>query len=348
MASGGGDLKKCYQCATCSTVCTQSPASAPFPRKQILKAQWGLKQQLVADPAIWLCHDCRECTAQCPRGARPSEVLGAIRKQVIQHLSFPSLFGQWTANPKALPLLALLPVLIFAVIAWGSPAPTHGGAREFADVFPIAVLEPLFFAVAGFVVLAFAIGLVRLARASGMPHPARAILGGLAPAAAEIATHKRFGECGAELSRRIGHLLTFYGFVALALVGTVVGIASMAGLMRTPLELTNPLKIFANVAAVVILAGTVLLLFDRLRDAEKRRSSTFFDWFFLPALFLVVVTGIASELLRLAQAAPVMYWVYAVHLVLIFSLFVSAPYSKFAHLAYRTVAIALARNNKTL
>ena len=29
LASGGGDLKKCYQCATCSVVCELSPENRP-------------------------------------------------------------------------------------------------------------------------------------------------------------------------------------------------------------------------------------------------------------------------------------------------------------------------------
>ncbi len=53
-----------------------------------------------------------------------------------------------------------------------------------------------------------------------------------------------------------------------------------------------------------------------------------------------MATGISSELLRLSHAASAMYAVYFVHLVLIFALFLYAPYSKFAHLLYRTVAIA--------
>ena len=56
----------------------------------------------------------------------------------------------------------------------------------------------------------------------------------------------------------------------------------------------------------------------------------------------MALTGIVSEIMRLAQFGLLMYLIYYVHLVLIFALFLYAPYSKFAHLAYRTVALAAA------
>ena len=93
-------------------------------------------------------------------------------------------------------------------------------------------------------------------------------------------------------------------------------------------------------SAVVILCGGLLLLLERVRDPIKRAASNYFDWFFLLTLVGVALTGILSELMRLAQLAAWMYPIYFVHLVLIFALFLYAPYSKFAHLAYRTVAVA--------
>jgi quinone-modifying oxidoreductase subunit QmoC len=89
----------------------------------------------------------------------------------------------------------------------------------------------------------------------------------------------------------------------------------------------------------VILVGLAFLFVDRVGNSRNRAASTYFDWFFLLTLGGVVATGVLSEALRLSQASA-MFPVYFVHLVLILALFLYAPYSKFAHLVYRTVAIA--------
>ncbi|MGA2324956.1 MAG: quinone-interacting membrane-bound oxidoreductase complex subunit QmoC [Bryobacteraceae bacterium] len=339
MSSGGAGLKKCFQCAACSAVCNLSPEDSPFPRRQIIAAQWGLKERVVGDPALWLCHDCGDCTVQCPRGARPSDTLGALRQAAIKHFAVPQALAKAVASPKMLVLLLLVPALIFAGIALWAPK-TELDPLKFASVFPIGVLEPLFFIVAGLVALAFATGIARFVRALRASGASAPILAGLAPALKEILAHSRFSKCDRGGNRRLGHLLTLWGFAGLALMGTVVGIGTMAGIVHTPLALTNPLKIFANLCAVAILAGSITLLAERTRDPVERTASTYFDWFFLLTLVGVVVTGIGSELLRLARAAGTMYVVYFVHLVLIFALFLYAPYSKFAHFVYRTVAMA--------
>ena len=338
IGSGGGDLKKCFQRATCSTVCTLSPDDRPFPRKQMIEAQWGLKEKVLAGPAIWLCHNCGDCTVYCPRGARPGDVFGALRREAIKHFACPGFMGRLVNSPKALLLLVLVPVLLFGA-QWARGPETAGARGEFAKEYPLPLLESLFFLICGLVLIAFVAGLVRFVKALRAGGAGAPILSNLPAVLIEVMSHRKFADCGAEKNRYYGHLLTLWGFLGLAIVGTVIGMGVMAGMIHTPLPLASPLKIFANLSALVILAGVLILLADRLGDAEKRSRSTYFDWFFLVVLGGIVLTGVASQVLR-EMETWIMYPVYFVHLVLVFMLFVYAPYSKLAHMVYRTVAMA--------
>jgi quinone-modifying oxidoreductase subunit QmoC len=345
VARGGGDLKACYQCATCSVTCALSPEDRPFPRRQMLYAQWGLKQRLIGDPAIWLCHNCGDCTTRCPRGAKPGEVFGALRGEVIRACSVPGFLGSLLAKPSGAVVLALVGVVVFGLLAMAGPMfaggePAAGAAPEFADLYPLWLIETFFFSLCGLIVVAFLAGVarfIRALRASGADGP---ILSGLIPAAVAIMTHERFGRCSEARARHIGHLTMFWGFLGLATVSTIIGFATMGGVMHTPLAQTHPLKILGNLSGVVAVVGVALLLGDRLRNPAKRAASTYFDWFFIWTMAGVIVTGALIQALRLAASVPWMYVWYVVHLVLVFALFVSAPYTKFAHVAYRTVAMA--------
>ena len=113
---GGESLKKCYQCATCSVVCNVTPEDNPFPRKEMVLAQWGQKDKLIASADVWLCHQCSDCTAYCPRGAKPGEVLNAIRKQSIKEVAMIPLFAKIATDPKLIWLLFAIPVVIFFAI----------------------------------------------------------------------------------------------------------------------------------------------------------------------------------------------------------------------------------------
>ena len=339
LGEGGEDLKKCYQCATCSSVCALSSEEIPFPRKQMIQAQWGLKDRLLGDPAIWLCHNCGDCTVRCPRDVKPGAVMGALRAQAIKNYAFPRFMGTLTSQPRYLPLLLAVPVLIFgAIAAWGPREAT--GELEFGNVFADPVLEGLFWVVALLAIIVYVVGIARMVRALRSAGHDGKILPALIPAAVEIVSHKRFAECGAEKSRYWGHLLTLFGFLGLFVVGAVVGMGALSGLIHPPLSIFNPLKLLANISTLVIAAGLIVMLVERMGSREDRGPNTYFDWFFLLVLAGIVLTGMLSEILRLGESATLMFPVYFVHLVLIFCLFLYGPYSKFSHFIYRTIAMA--------
>lgn len=100
---GGDTLKKCYQCASCSVACPISPENSPFPRKEMIAASWGLKDRLIKNGDIWLCHNCGDCTDLCPRGAAPGDVLAAIRAAAITEYAQPKAVAKAVNDPKKLP-----------------------------------------------------------------------------------------------------------------------------------------------------------------------------------------------------------------------------------------------------
>ena len=57
----------------------------------------------------------------------------------------------------------------------------------------------------------------------------------------------------------------------------------------------------------------------------------------------VGVTGLGAEVLRLIGTVKAGYLVYYLHLVSVMMLFLYMPYTKFAHLVYRTCAMTFER-----
>ena len=129
--------------------------------------------------------------------------------------------------------------------------------------------------------------------------------------------------------------------------GTVVGVGFMFHLITLPLEDNGGIwvffKVLLNVGAVALIAGTAILLWYRTSRPERQTKGSYFDYFFLTALLGTGVTGLLTELCRWITPQPVAFAVYFVHLVFVFCLLGYAPWSKLAHLVYRTVALAHAR-----
>jgi quinone-modifying oxidoreductase, subunit QmoC len=379
IAVGGGDLKKCFQCATCSVVCGLSNGPSPFPRKEMIWAQWGLKDRLVADPDIWLCHQCNDCSLRCPRGARPGDVLAAVRQKAIEHFAFPSVMGRLVNSLRAAPImLVLIPavLLALAILARGPIESAVGyvdpHAHEFyAYFFPHWLLIVFYTTLTLLTFSGLIVGLFRfwkrMKAADLEAGRGDAVLGfvpSMVGAVKAVLTHARFGKCTDQARRKTSHLMAFYGFIGLFVVTVwavldlylmpLLGVDSLY-----PFGLLHPMKIVANVAGILLVVGAGKAILDRMNAPEDgNHQSTSFDWIFVWLLLLVGLSGFAVEVFRFVAegaaapgtfahdgsfAAPA-YSIYFIHLVLVFGLLVYLPYSKFAHMWYRTVAMIYAEH----
>jgi quinone-modifying oxidoreductase subunit QmoC len=350
IVSGGGDLKKCYQCSTCTVVCNVTPDDKPFPRKEMVHAQWGLKDKLISNPDIWLCHQCSDCTAYCPRGAKPGEVIGAIRKMAIKNYSVPSVLANMVADPKYIFVLFAIPVIILlgitASLGTLFEVPRVDGKIVYSKFMPIIFIDIVYVLAAAFAVGAFAMGIRKYWKdmSGGMKFQGN-LFSSIKETILEILAHKRFQKCNVAKDRKIAHLLVFYSFIGLAITTTLAIIYIYGFNYKSPYPLYDPLKIIGNISGVALLIGIGLVASNRIKNAAKAGLGSYFDWLFIVVVAVIAVTGMGAQFLRLADIGFLAYPTYFLHLVFVFFLFAYAPFSKMAHMIYRTTAMVFARHS---
>lgn len=351
---GGDTLKKCFQCATCSVACPISPDTKPFPRKEMIAASWGLKDRLVGNADIWLCHNCGDCSTLCPRGAKPGDVLAAVRAQAVTEYAVPRSLGKMVNDPKQLPILLAIPAVIFIVLGLitgllnFSPA---GDEIVHSKFFSTWLVDLIMVPASIWTVAIFALGIKSFmndihqnALADGKtnketiePIEFLKALGRMIPV---ILRHDKFNECSENRERSTTHMMVFFGFVGLFIVTSIFFVVLYVFQIHGPYSQLNPVKWLGNVAGISLVIGSLLMIKDRA--AKTDQISSYKDWSLLGLALGLGLTGLLTEMTRLGGLAGLSYLIYFIHLMLVFCLFVYLPYSKLAHLVYRTVALTYA------
>jgi len=348
IASGGDTLKKCYQCDTCSVVCNPTPDSKPFPRKEMLQAQWGQKNVL-KDPDIWLCHQCSDCTVYCPRGAKPGEVMGALRKMCIQEYATPPLLAKMVGDPKFLLALIAFPVLLLlaALKVTGHlamPTGTIAYSKLFPTLLVVAIFVPAFF----FAAAVLGKGVLAYWKDINEASPWKVKVGGnlvgnLIATLKDIVFHNKFRQCEITYPRSTNHLFVMFGFIFLAIVTGWGFLNEWVLHHESPYFLLSPIKLLAMAGTAALLYGIFNIIKARQANAEQAGLGGYYDWFFIYVVFAVGATGLLSWLFRLVGIRILAYPTYFLHLTSVFCLFFYAPYTKMAHMVYRTTAMLYAR-----
>jgi quinone-modifying oxidoreductase subunit QmoC len=374
----GSQLTTCMQCGACTASCSLSQEQNVFPRKQMIMAAWGMRQQLMADPHIWTCHQCGDCTVSCPRGVKPGEILSALRLEQITNYSKPGILARWMQKPAFLPIAILFPALVIILIL--SLAGTFAipeGPVDYSKFFPHGWLNGSFTAFFVLATIGAVTGLrnfwknMKQASTATGTYTAGAgatIAAGAtaAPAGQEtdpsmevietskasqpissflsvigrIMKHKDFNSCDEQKSRSLSHFLVFWGFILLLFV-TFFAILSTL-FFEYPLDILNPIKIAGNLGGIMLITGSSLMILNRLIK-RKNLQSSYADWFFLISFWLLSISGMLVEAARFHEWSFA-YHMYFFHLIMVWIIILYFPYTKFAHFLYRTIALIFIRS----
>lgn len=369
---GGETLKKCYQCATCSVVCDLSPMENAFPRKEMIWASWGLKDELLSDPDIWLCHGCMECSEKCPRSARPGDLLSAIRDYVYKNFAVPKFMGTALGSPKYLPLLLLLPIILISILVlitqnWdlNNLFPIVDGPFRYRDFIAHGPIEGLFIA-GNILIFAFTFwGYKRywnnLKCKLNRPK-VNNFWQATSKVIVELLLHRKFKQCTTNSTRFIGHLFIFYGFIG-AVIATGIVVINILGIfgqilpdeMNLPIrmlvgfDISNPdelreffglfVKLFGIFSGLLIVIGSLMCILRRYKMPPEKGGSNYSDMLFLWVVWGVAFTGLLCVMFRLMHTPTMGYPTYFIHLILVYFLLWYMPYSKFAHMVYRFLGL---------
>jgi len=355
LGSGAADLKYCYQCSTCTVVCPITPPGSPFPRKEMVQAQFGMKDKLVASLDSWLCIHCNDCSTHCPRGARPGDVMNVLRSLSVEHFAVPGFLARAARSAPGILLLLLVPALIIATVILGLHAPSGFAFLEgeivYSRMLPVPVVDAIFIPAVIFAGVTLLLSLRRFLHAVGREHPRTAqgetLAAAVAGAAGDIFSQRKFRECDTNRPRARAHVMAMYGFIGLFVTTTLVAIVYYLNrfgfsVALGPYDFFHPIKLLGNVSGTLVFLGCLLVVVRRMARPEAGKA-TAFDWVFVWVLLLTVLTGFLSQGLRVSGVPVAAYATYYVHLVFVFFLLAYAGYTKMAHVFFRAVAMMYAR-----
>jgi len=140
------------------------------------------------------------------------------------------------------------------------------------------------------------------------------------------------------------HASVLWGFLGLFVATALNYLLELLGVKATGtwVPLWYPIRLLGTVSGLFLLYGTSLSLLRRFRkDDTSYEKSTLSDWAFLTLMWLAGVTGFLLEIAVYLPPFAWSYWMLLAHLIVVGELLLLAPFTKFAHAVYRSIALYL-------
>ncbi|MDB5518342.1 MAG: tcuB [Tardiphaga sp.] len=338
----------CNSCRYCEGIC------AVFPAMEMRRAFSDGDLNYLAN----LCHSCGACYYDC-QFSPPHEfnvnvpaVLAQVRGESYEAYAWPRfLSGSFQRNGLVISIAAALSVAAFIIgfvlfrdtaVLLGS----HTGPGAFYQLMPHNAMAALFGAAFLYAIVAISMGVRNFWRDIGEPAGALAEPASIWQAIKDASTLRYLDGGGVGCMneddkptdrRRLYHHFTFYGFMLCFASTSVATLYHYLG-REAPFPWYDLPVLLGTLGGLGLIAGPIGLLREKFRrdpilQDEKKYGM---DVAFLAMLLMTSLTGMALLGLR---ATPAMGLLLALHIGIVFALFITMPYGKFVHGFYRFVAL---------
>jgi len=353
---GAPDISACFSCGTCTAICPLSDNDGAFPRRIIRYAQVGMKDALLSSKELWTCYHCGLCSQSCPTEADPAEFMAASRRYAIASYDRTRLARTLYTSRAATAVVGVLVALFFALFFYSAHGPQSGDSLKLFTFIPEGLVHWTGVTVMLAMTVAVAVGVVTMARGIArrerLSLRTRATWGGLWDAlAVESLGQRRYrADCQEAQEpeplhhrRWLVHMATMWGFLGLLGATALDYLLAVVGAKETGewVPLWYPPRLLGTLSGVVMVAGVTGFVVMRWRRSNPGvQHSTPSDWLFLALLWITAVSGFLLEIAIYLPGAPGWgYWVLLFHVAVAMELLVLLPFTKFAHVIYRPVAL---------
>jgi citrate/tricarballylate utilization protein len=338
----------CNSCRYCEGLC------AVFPAMELRRSFASADLDYLAN----LCHGCGACYVDC-QFSPPHEfdvnvprTLAEVRAASYRSYAWPAfLRPMFDRNGLAIAMVTAASVAAFILgfALWHDRAALFAGDGRFYRLMPHETMATLFGAAFLFAMAALVMGFRSFWREIGARSVAAGSLASLWQAGRDAATLRYLDGGGAGCyneneqtadRRRLFHHFTFYGFMLCFASTSTATLYHYAFAWPAPYGWLSLPKLFGITGGIGLVIGPLGLLYAKLtRDRALIDSAKFgMDTAFL---VMMLLTGLTGLLLMMLRETPVMGVMLAIHLGVVFSLFLTMPYGKFVHGIYRFGALAL-------
>ncbi len=344
-AYGAEDVSKCFNCGNCSAVCVHSEAPHVLPRRPMHALQLGLESKLRGSLEPWLCYYCGECSEQCPKGAEPGETMMSLRRWLTSTYDFSGIsrlfYRSWRWELFSIVALAILTGIGFALFGMSQGSINHyDGPSAF---LPSAMIHRFDWTMAVVLVVLLGINSIRMWRSVTRAADVKPSIGSYVAALYTLPVHfftqPKFRQCDRKRPWLV-HLVLMLSYVTM-----LVLIMFFLREMAAGPAIDWRVHVFGYLASAGLIVAVVLNLRGRIkRDSPQHAHSHESDWMFLVLLLTVAVTGVLQHILHRLGLDAAANIIYIVHLMGVVPMLVlEVPFGKWAHLAYRPLAVYFAR-----
>lgn len=327
-AYGAVNFNACYNCGTCTAVCSLSTKENSFPREMVRCSVTGIETDIKSSLKPWLCYYCGECTSNCPQTANPGELMMALRRYLMAKYD-------WTGITGLLFKSLTFSIIAFVLVIIGIISYAYNVDFDLDSMMYTGHYFEMFAILGVFLVILFP-NIIRMWWFTVVKQkknaPISKYISSLKDFFSTMFTQKRALECEDNKVRWMEHLILVIGYLSLLFTTVFLDWISTQNIF---------VIVFGYIMSIIVFTVTIIFVSERIqKKKEVSKFSHHSDWFFVIGLFLMGFTAFFVRLFFDMGILEANKWLYILHLIVLGSwALIIVPFGKWTHFLYRSFAM---------